>query len=197
MDDRSVIDQFLAALPQTERVPQIESPLHLAVLCAEPKTIDHIIRRPGVNINLQDQKGNTPLHLALESGRTDATALLLSRPELDDTIVNDNNQAPVACVSNIAIAQLLQNARVELRSRILEALVDYEKDPTKSEALLSIVQLPRVNGIDLLVTNPETGNDVLQAAVRHGNGDLIAAAIKHGADPYTKDTNGKLSLIHI
>lgn len=191
LDNRPVIDQFLAAVPQTERVPQIESPLHLAVLCAEPKTIDYIIRRPGVSVNMQDQKGNTPLHLALDSGRTDATALLLSRPELDDTIVNDDGQAPVECVSNIAIAQLLQNARVELRSRILELLVDYEKDQSKGDALLAIVQLPRVNAIDLLVTNPETGNDVLEAAVRHGNRDLMAAAIKRGADPYSKDATGK------
>ncbi|WFD36432.1 hypothetical protein MCUN1_003311 [Malassezia cuniculi] len=190
-DDRNTISKYLETVPKSGRVPQMESPLHLAVLCAEPQTIDHIIRYPGININQQDQNGDTPLHLALSSGRSDATGLLLSRPELDDTIRNDRGSAPVECISSVEIGELLQNARTELRVRILEALVDFEKDTSKSAELLNLVQLPRVNAVDLLVTNPETGHDVLQAAVVHKNVDLMTSAIRHGADPYTKDTNGK------
>lgn len=190
-DDRGSIDQFLAATPNNGRVQQIESPLHLAVLCAEPKTIDHIIRYPGVNVNQQDQNGDTPLHLALASGRADATGLLLTRPELDDSIVNDEHRPPVEYISSVELGELLQSARSDLRVRILEALVDFEKNPSQSAALLQLVTLPRVNSVDLLVTNPETNHDVLQAAVLHKNRDLIVAAIKHGADPYTKDPSGK------
>ena len=98
--DRATIDSVLQGLDVSQPRPQIESPLHLAVLCAEPPTIDYVIKQSGIDPNMQtSDTRNTPLHLAVDSDRLDATALLLSLPTINDALVNADNKTPQQLVS--------------------------------------------------------------------------------------------------
>ena len=110
-DDRPAIDRYLSNVQPGKPLQQLESPLHLAVLCAEPQTIDYILHKPEVDPNLVEAKdGNTPLHLALKSNRLDASALLLARPDIDETRANLHGKTPVQCVVSDEAAQQLQSA---------------------------------------------------------------------------------------
>ena len=96
------------------------------------------------------------------------------------------------------------DSRNALRARIAEALVDYSesgiaeanKENKAREALLALIALPRVHAVDLSLTVKGT-DDVLRAAVRQNDSEMVQLAVHKGADPFEKDVNGRLSLIHI
>lgn len=87
---------------------------------------------------------------------------------------------------------------MELRGRITDALEDFEQEVAQGtlggaahNKLLALVQLPRVNAVDLASTSRTSGDDVLHAAVRAKATQLITACVRHGADPFVKDMNGR------
>lgn len=107
--DRSAIESILSGQDWSAPRPHLESPLHLAVLCAEPPTIDYVLKQSGMDPNLRtSDTGNTPLHLAVSSNRPDAAALLLSLPTINDNLRNADGKTPMELVTSPDMMHLLQ-----------------------------------------------------------------------------------------
>ena len=114
----------LASLVQSHGTPgpcpETESPVHMAVLCAETPTISFVIQQLHLNPNMcATDTGNTPLHLAVSSNRIDAAAFLLSLPNLNDMVENHVGKTPLTLVTSADMMKLLQNRRAELRLSLI------------------------------------------------------------------------------
>jgi ankyrin repeat protein len=68
----------------------LESPmfntLHLAIRTSKLAVVELVVSQCPLLVNTQDSKGQTPLHVAAAMNRADVVTLLLSRPDVDDTI---------------------------------------------------------------------------------------------------------------
>jgi hypothetical protein len=152
-----------------------------------------------IDINARDREGNTPLHLAAQLGRDVIVRELLSRPEIDDSIVNYRGQTPLDVARTPDIFQHLQLARslfIDTKANEIQDLVtrgDYEK-------LESLLEEPRVEGnldvnsLELVTdaTTAHTGGTLLHEGARKKDTKLIQILLLHGADPFRRDKKGKL-----
>ena len=179
--------------------------LHLAVQCAEPQVVEHILAiagsTPGVNIdiNARDRDGNTPLHLASMMGRIATVRLLLEQSGANDSLLNYQGSSPLDLARTPEIFQQLQLSRslfIDAKVREIQKLVsqgDYQGlerllEDSRVEALLDI------NGGEL-ATDPSTiqsGGTLLHEAARKKDMRLIQLLLMHGADPFRRDRKGKL-----
>lgn len=153
---------------------------------------DHLI----LDINQQDQQGNTPLHLASYLNRFDVCSLLLTdyKGIINDTITNNNNLQPLELTNNFKLYTLMVNLRndyvkevaSELRlafnNRDFEHLNDILIENARNKELLDL------NGID-----PSTGDTILIEFIKRGDIVMCDWILKVGqADPFTRNDIGKL-----
>ncbi|KAJ5731020.1 ATP12 ATPase F1F0-assembly protein [Penicillium malachiteum] len=174
--------------------------LHLALQCAEPQVVEFVLSSGnGLDINARDREGNTPLHLAAQLGRVSLVRDLISRPEVNDAIVNYRGQTPLDVARNPEIFQQLQLARslfIDSKTQEIQVLIS-KKDYENLEKLL---EEPRAEGIlDVnsleLVTDKATvqsGGTLLHEGARNKDAQLIQILLTHGADPFRRDKKGKL-----
>lgn len=194
--DTAAIDK---AITDTQSIPGTTI-LHLAIQCAEPPTVQHVIgKTEGKDVNTQDKDGNTPLHLAAHLGRAPIVKSLLSLPEVNDAIANHHGRFPIDLARTPDIFQELQLARsifVDQAIKQVQRLVA-QKDYKSIEKLL--VE-PRVEGaLDVntleLATDPltmQSGGTLLHEAARQKDIQLAQILLMHGADPFRRDKRGKL-----
>ena len=179
--------------------------LHLAVQCATPQVIEQILHMANsepdvaIDINAQDQQGNTPLHLASKLGRVNVVKSLLQLPDIDFAAYNYHGRSPTDMARSPEIFQQLQLARalyVDSKVQTVHELVakgDYE-------GLENLFEDPRVEAtLDVnsgeLATDPETvetGGTLLHEAARKKDLRLIQLMLLHGADPFCRDKKGRL-----
>lgn len=86
------------------------SPLTLAVQCATLSTIEFILNNftSKINVNHQDQHGNTALHCAARAGRIDVCKLILEQKNINDTIPNNEGKQAIDVAKNEEIKALLE-----------------------------------------------------------------------------------------
>lgn len=194
--DTGAIDKAISDAPSISGT----TILHLAIQCAEPPTVQHVIgKTEGKDVNSQDKEGNTPLHLAAQLGRTPIVKSLLDLPKVNDTIVNHHGKHPIDLARTPDIFEQLQLARsifVDHAIKQVQRLVA-QKDHKAIETLL--VE-PRVEGaLDVntleLATDPltvQTGGTLLHEAARQKDLQLAQILLMHGADPFRRDKKGRL-----
>ncbi|OJJ54020.1 hypothetical protein ASPSYDRAFT_61376 [Aspergillus sydowii CBS 593.65] len=174
--------------------------LHLAIQCAEPQVVEYVLSVGNdIDINARDREGNTPLHLAAQLGRGPIIRELLSRPSINDSVVNYRGQTALEASRAPEIFQQLQLARslfIDGKTQEIQSLIaqgGYER-------LEKLLEEPRVEGIlDVnaldLVTDPATlqsGGTLLHEGSRKRDTKLIQILLMHGADPFRRDKKGKL-----
>jgi oxysterol-binding protein 1 len=71
---------------------EVATPLHLAVQCAPASMVEYVLSQHKVDLSAKCRNGNTALHLAALQGRDDVVDLLLSDPEIDDSILNNDGK---------------------------------------------------------------------------------------------------------
>ncbi|OBA28348.1 hypothetical protein HANVADRAFT_55110 [Hanseniaspora valbyensis NRRL Y-1626] len=156
------------------------------------KKNEHLV----LDINQQDQQGNTPLHLASYLNRFDVCNLLLTEYKtiINDTMSNNNNLQPLELTNNFKLYTLMVNLRNdyikeianELRlafnNRDFEHLNDVLIENARNKELLDL------NGID-----PSTGDTVLIEFIKKGDIVMCDWILKIGqADPFARNDIGKL-----
>lgn len=182
--------------------------LHYAIQVAPFPLIKEIIAKnvepidPGVpqenrlplelDLNEQDNRGNTPLHLAAFQSRTDVVSLLMDQPSINDCVTNDVNLQPYELCRNAAVAQLMQFKRSQY---IAEIATEFRtafnnRDFQHLETILNnprSFQLLDINGMD-----PQTGDTVLHEFVKKRDVMMCRWLLQHGADPFKRDSKGRL-----
>lgn len=168
MNNVDVFNLCLSILPtkyleeKTTNIYQY-TPLHLAVLYNRPFMIQSLIEK-GVDVNLQDYKGNSALHYAVQNLMVECTALLYDKT---DTTLTDK-------IGNDVIFSLLSTLSAENYSKnnfysILDMLfMVYDKDTTNTE-----------------------GRSYLYYPVIYGYENLVKYLISKNVDVYMSDANDK------
>jgi ankyrin repeat protein len=83
--------------------------LHLACSFATRDIVKHILKRVEIRqcINVQNEKGNTPMHIAATSSRRDIIDLLLEIEDVNDTIRNVDGKTPLD-LADTEVASLIK-----------------------------------------------------------------------------------------
>ena len=147
-----------------------------------------------LNINEQDNNGNTPLHLAALQSRTDVVSLLMDHPQINDCIVNNFNLQPYEMCRNVNVAQLMQFKR---SSYVAQIATEFRTafDNRDFEHLESILSNQRnAQLLDINGTDPKTGDTVLHEFVKKRDLLMCRWLLEHGSDPFKRDSRGKLPI---
>lgn len=172
--------------------------LHYAVQVAPLSIIQHLVNNRekfNIDINSQDQDGNTPLHLAAIASRGEVVKYLLSLPNINDTTLNLQKKQPVELCKDIEIIQLMQFERAKFVEKLAAQLREYftNRDFKNLENLL--VSNPRAAELlDINGADPETGNTVLHEFIGKNDLQMCDWILKHGGDPFKRDKRGKLPI---
>lgn len=147
---------------------------------------------PVLDLNYQDENGDTPLHLAASQSRADIVTFLLSQPSINDCILNDSELQPLEVCKNLNIAQMMQVTR----SKYLASITKDFKNALNArdfKKLNKILDNPRnqelldMNGMD-----SETGSTYLHEFIKKKDVHMCRWLLEHGADPFKRDRSGKL-----
>jgi len=156
--------------------------------------------------------GTTALHLAASLGRAEIVSLLLDQPGIDDTLRDSQGRTCKDVAKGKETTQVLQGRRVRSRSSVFSpsspdsrsflsasyrsllhsyALSPFNAQP--SQALVSLLESPRVKGIDLSYLDDTTGTSLLHEAARRKDLRLIELVVRAGADVFVRDRRGKMA----
>lgn len=193
------IQTVLSRMDLAHPLPQRESPLHLAVQCADLSVIEFMLQKWGMNANMHAlDTGNTPLHLAVSANRIDVAAMLMEQPNVSEVAVNKDGKTPLQLVKSMDMANLFQHYRTELRNKVMRQLEAFEASADangpgtpEEKSLLETVTSPRVSALEFEIMSTNSNLNVLQAAVKYKATDVIKACVSKGCDPYVKDAYGR------
>ena len=86
--------------------------LHLAAEEGDSKRVEFLINKAGADANLKDDKGFTPLQLAVQNGHKDAVAALLTLKNVDQKDQDGNTLLHLAAqAGHLAVAKFLIDSR--------------------------------------------------------------------------------------
>ena len=132
-NDTQSIQSILCRLDLTHPLIQLESPLHLAVLCADPSVIEDIMHSRQLNANAQAaDTGNTPLHLAVETNRLDVASFLMAQPDVNETVLNKEGKSPIQLVKSNLMSEHVDQHRGAVRRCVLWCRINMPADTTGS-----------------------------------------------------------------
>lgn len=200
--DTTKVDLIFDDLARTETTTHTqdivhlrETILHYAVQVAPLGTLQYLVNKFNLDINAQDENGDTPLHLAALSGRIDVVKYLLGLPGINDTVVNLAKKQPVEVTKDINVAQLMQIERAKFVEQSAGQLRLYfsNRDFQNLENLL--VLNPRASELlDINGADPDTGNTVFHEFIKADDLEMCDWILKHGGDPFKRDKKGKLPI---
>lgn len=164
--------------------------LHDAVAENNGEDIDYYLADQGLEyLNEQDEKGNTPLHVAADKGHAQAAWNLLDYPGIDPSLENNEYKTALDIArakKHPEIVQILEN----LIGRTGLHLASSNNHVTElNELLMKDVSPAKLNKQD------EEGNTALHLAAGNGNPDIAGLLLNQpGIDPSLKNHDKETAL---
>jgi len=168
------------------------SALHLAVQCAKVQTIEYVLNSKGIDVNAVDgNTGETALHLAARLGRSDAVALLLKQPHINDNIQDNSGRTAMDLAMTPEIAQIIGSDRMRFADSFAPVLSTYITTG-ESFPVLQVLKSPRSGAYDLSKQDPQSGTTILHEAARRKDVELVKAVLSMPhTDVFVRDRKGK------
>ncbi len=142
--------------------------------------------KEGYPVCIRNEAGMTPLHLAVQNGRTAAARLLISRGA--DVLAKDKQgRLPIDLTENEEIKALLKEAE-KVRTKELEVFADIKRGETKK------LQEMLAHGMSPDVISEDGTTCILIEAVCSRNNEAVRILLKAGAKLSTKGVGGKTAL---
>ena len=146
------------------------TPLHLAVLSENIKEVGLLLEMNNTDVNIQNNDGNTPLHLAL--GNLKIVRLLLEMNNIDVNIQNNDGNTPLLLAnSENIILELLKknNTNIEIENKKGETII------------YKTVFLGQVNIFKILILKNDiekfiktyNGNSLLHLAILYDHFEIV------------------------
>ncbi|KGO69108.1 hypothetical protein PITC_017550 [Penicillium italicum] len=79
----------------TELSQEAELPLHQAVSYGSVDAVKRILRQKSLSLDIQDRKGSTALHLAIQSKHLEMVNILLSHPRANVSCKDKDGNTPL------------------------------------------------------------------------------------------------------
>lgn len=171
------------APPMSPRSAEQKRELIDAVIASDITRINELLSQ-GVNPNVLDDTGRTPLHIAILAKNIEVLKVLLASPRIDPNAGDRTGLTPLHYVAflqdPVDLTQSPESTRVQTR----------EADSSKMLILNKLLQHPKidVNIID------SSGNTPLIFAVSSGNLTMVSLLINRGASIQSSTMNGTTPL---
>ena len=161
--------------------------LHLAAASNQVEVISYLVKEAKLDTNVQDEDGNTPLHLSVVNGHTEATNAILSHGA-DDSICNKKGEPAL-------------HLAIKLGSQGIKVLSDFVKHPKvnllvrgfhNSTAFHIIAMTNNVKALNLLYSRlreipivswkNSIGMTVFHLAALSGSCDVLEFLLSHASN---------------
>lgn len=158
-------------------------PLHLAAMYSRPGTLDYLCRLPGINVNIRDDAGQTPLTLAVKKHNIGAIELLCQQPGIDINARDNFGQQPLHLAVKLnhqeAVDYLCQQPGIALNAR----------DETGQTPLMLAVRNGNYEVVGSLCAQKRTdinatdksGKTALLLSIQSSNIAIMQALLENGA----------------
>ncbi len=146
--------------------------LHYAARWGHTDTLKTLLTKKGLDLEIKNPEGQTPLFLAVKDNNLETTQLLL------------DHGANVNVQDRDGDTPLLQAAH-HGNQALLQTLFQFGPDIVKDNNIES-TRLFLAHGANVNVEDRD-GNTPLMQAVCHGNKDLVELLVQHGGDIHHKD----------
>lgn len=160
--------------------------LHKAVVRDKLPLLKALVRF-GADINAEDDSGNRPLHLAIQSLALKSTKYLLSRKNIKRDVENKNGERPLGLAiggGNLKLIQILRGHKFDLDFKVRGVPLDEWVFTRDSIAGFELVY-GQINPKEPPVT--KLGAPVLHAAARFNATKLTKYFLQKRIDPWLKD----------
>lgn len=158
--------------------------------CADTSTVEYVLQKEGIDINGTDVIGNTALHHAALLGRTDVVDILMSHPEINDTLPNSDRKQPYQLAQNGELAHHMQVRRGTYIEKVNQEFQQALR--SRDGTLESLLDNPRASSLLDLNRTDADGNTPLHNAAATRDSALVQLLLNHGADVFPRNKKGKL-----
>jgi ankyrin repeat protein len=153
--------------------------LTMAAELNDPRAVTALLLK-GVDPNLADSRGRTPLFTAVREGSLQALESLLAAPQLRIDAVNADGETPLmiaAIRGSLPAAKALVKRGAAINRDGWTPLHYACSGPDNGVAAFLIAQGAELNA------RSDNGTTPLMMAARYGSGDLVPLLLKAGAEP--------------
>jgi cytohesin len=174
---------FLRLRPVGQESTNNLTALHFAARMGSAQIVSSLLRMPGMEVNVQDDRSFTPLDLAIENGHVEVVELLLEYTSTSDLERKHN------CSGNTPLHIATKNGHVELTNLLLEhanKLHFNKENVDQNRAYLNNQEghVDEVNGFlghseSYIKEKNNDGNTPLHLAAEEGHAKVVQILLKH------------------